>query len=51
LKADLENAGMSLAMADLQIAAIALNHQVSLATHNHRHFSRISGLNLEDWLV
>jgi tRNA(fMet)-specific endonuclease VapC len=51
LKADLEKAGISLAMADLQIAAIALYHQVPLVTHNQRHFNRVPGLNLEDWLV
>jgi tRNA(fMet)-specific endonuclease VapC len=51
LKADLEKAGTPLATADLQIAAIALHHQVPLVTHNHRHFNRIPALDLEDWLV
>jgi tRNA(fMet)-specific endonuclease VapC len=51
LKAELERTGTPLAMADLQIAAIALYHQVPLVTHNQRHFSRITALDLEDWMV
>ncbi|MFZ0548520.1 MAG: type II toxin-antitoxin system VapC family toxin [Candidatus Promineifilaceae bacterium] len=51
LKADLERAGMPLAIADLQIAAVALHHQVPVVTHNYRHFSRIPTLEIEDWLV
>jgi tRNA(fMet)-specific endonuclease VapC len=51
LKADLENAGMPIATADLQIAAIALHHQAPLVTHNQRHFNRITALDLEDWLA
>ena len=51
LKALLEKAGTPLAMADLQIAAVALHHGVPLVTHNQRHFRRVPGLKLEDWLV
>jgi tRNA(fMet)-specific endonuclease VapC len=51
LKAELERTGTPLAMADLQIAAIALYHQVPLITHNQRHFSRITALDLEDWIA
>ena len=51
LKASLEKTGMSLAVADLQIAAIALGNGKPLVTHNQRHFRRVSGLLLEDWLV
>jgi tRNA(fMet)-specific endonuclease VapC len=34
---------------DLIIAATALHHNLALATRNVRHFSRISGLTLDDW--
>lgn len=51
MKADLERAGLALATADLQIAAIVLHHKVPLVSHNHRHFSRVANLDLEDWLV
>ncbi len=33
---------------DLLIAATALYHNLTLLTHNTRHFSRISGLQVED---
>jgi tRNA(fMet)-specific endonuclease VapC len=32
-----------------RIAAIALAHDLILITHNLREFSRVDGLNLEDW--
>lgn len=50
LKAELERHGERLADADLQIAAVVLSHGAPLVTHNQRHFSRIAGLSLEDWL-
>jgi tRNA(fMet)-specific endonuclease VapC len=50
-KADLERQGMRLSDLDLQIAATALHASSPLVTHNTRHFQRISGLLLEDWLV
>jgi tRNA(fMet)-specific endonuclease VapC len=50
LKAQLELAGHPLDDLDLQIASIAVAQDMSLVTHNQRHFSRISGLRLEDWL-
>jgi tRNA(fMet)-specific endonuclease VapC len=50
IKADLENAGMKLPDLDLQIASIALQHSVPLVTHNQRHFKRVPGLVIEDWL-
>ncbi len=34
---------------DLMIAAIAIVNDLTLVTHNQKEFSRISGLNLEDW--
>ena len=36
---------------DLQIAAIALAHDLTVVTHNTREFARVPGLKLEDWLL
>jgi tRNA(fMet)-specific endonuclease VapC len=49
LRADLEKAGTPIGPLDMQIAAIALAQQLILVTHNSREFSRIQGLQLEDW--
>jgi tRNA(fMet)-specific endonuclease VapC len=45
----LERAGLVIGPHDLQIAAIALHHGLTLVTHNTREFGRISGLQLDDW--
>jgi tRNA(fMet)-specific endonuclease VapC len=34
---------------DLMIAAIALANQMTLVTHNTTEFSRVPGLQIEDW--
>lgn len=49
-KADLERAGMRLSDLDLQIASNALEYGVPLVTHSRRHFERVPGLAIEDWL-
>lgn len=49
IRADLEQAGTPIGPLDLQIAAIALTHHLTLVTHNIREFSRIPHLQLEDW--
>ena len=36
---------------DLQIAAIALAHDLTIVTHNTREFARVPSLKLVDWLV
>ncbi len=46
IRADLERAGRSLADADLQIAATALQHGLELVTGNDKHFNRVPGLRL-----
>lgn len=50
IKTDLERAGKRLSDLDLQIAATVLQHDVPLVTHNRRHFDRVAGLVIEDWL-
>jgi len=51
LKAELEHSGQRLADLDLQIASICLATQSTLLTHSTRHFGRIVGLALDDWLI
>ena len=51
LRATLESDGMPLAEPDLRIAAIALSHSLTLVTANTRHFNRIPGLTLQNWLA
>lgn len=51
LRADLESQGRRLAESDLRIASIALARDLTLVTGNVRHFSRISGLRIENWLA
>jgi tRNA(fMet)-specific endonuclease VapC len=51
IRATLEARGIPISHADIQIAAIALTHDLILVTHNNREFSRIEGLKLEDWEV
>lgn len=49
VRAELEASGQVIGPHDLQIAAIALQHRLTLVTHNSREFSRIAGLKLDDW--
>lgn len=51
LRAQLEHEGRRLAEPDLRIASIALSRDLTLVTGNARHFSRVPGLRVEDWLV
>jgi tRNA(fMet)-specific endonuclease VapC len=50
LRRDLEQQGTPIDEADLRIASIALSHGLTLVTGNVRHFARIPGLNIENWL-
>jgi tRNA(fMet)-specific endonuclease VapC len=50
LKNHLRTQGTPVAEPDLQIASIAIVNELPLATHNQRHFHRIPGLILQDWL-
>lgn len=50
LRATLERRGTKMDEADLRIACIALAHDRTLATGNVRHFARVEGLRVENWL-
>jgi len=50
LRVLLERRGTPLPEADLRIAAIALAHNLTLITGNERHFGRVPGLRVENWL-
>lgn len=50
LRARLEAEGRRLADPDLRIASIALARQLILVTGNVRHFGRVPGLTVENWL-
>jgi tRNA(fMet)-specific endonuclease VapC len=51
IRAHLANQGTPIGPNDLIIAAIALANRLALVTHNTLEFSRIPGLQLEDWQV
>ena len=49
IRAELERRGLPIGGNDYMIAAVAVTHGVVLVTHNTGEFSRVSGLQLEDW--
>lgn len=49
IRAFLAKKGTPIGPYDLQIAAIARAHHLTLVTHNTREFSRVPDLMLEDW--
>ena len=49
VRADLRRQGQPIGPYDLLIAATALTHGLTVVTRNTREFSRVPGLNLEDW--
>ena len=51
LRADLQLAGALIGDADTRIAAIALANDLTMVTANVRHFERVAGLAVENWLV
>ena len=50
IRSFLEKQGIPLAHADLQIASIALSMNMTLITGNLKHFQRVPGLAVENWL-
>ena len=51
LRKKLESQGKVIGPHDLQIAAIALQHEWTLVTSNSDEFRRVEGLKNEDWTV
>ena len=51
LYADLRLVGIQIETADCLIAATAIVHGLTLVTNNTKHFDRIAGLHLENWLL
>lgn len=49
IRAQLAAVGTPIGSNDLLIAAIALANNLTLVTHNTREFSRVAGLQIEDW--
>lgn len=50
IRAALEQAGTSIGDADLRIAAIAIARDMTVVTANVRHFERVPGLPVENWI-
>lgn len=51
LRTDLERAGTPIGDADMRIASIALANDLTVVTANVRHFERVAGLRVENWLA
>ncbi len=51
LKASLASLGAPIGPYDLQIAGIALAHNLTVVTHNTSEFSLVPGLQVEDWYL
>ncbi len=51
LRAMLLDRGQPMASMDLHIAATAIVHDLTLVTHNVRHFTPVANLPIEDWLT
>ena len=49
LKVSLERSGKIIDDMDLLIASTALTHNLILVTNNEKHFSRIDGLEIDNW--
>jgi predicted nucleic acid-binding protein len=51
LRGYLQPRGLTVAIIDLLIASVAVAHDLTLVTHNTRHFAPIPGLRHVDWLT
>ena len=51
LRGELKRRGVGTGPIDLQIAAVALVHDLTLVTNNTADFQNVPGLRLEDWLT
>jgi tRNA(fMet)-specific endonuclease VapC len=50
LAALLLDGGVPIGVEDTMVAAHALSRGLTLVTHNRKHFDRVKGLRVEDWL-
>ncbi len=50
LAAALLDHGVPIGVEDTMVAAHALSRGLTLVTHNRKHFERVKGLRVEDWL-
>jgi predicted nucleic acid-binding protein len=50
IRTELQKAGDSIEDFDLMIASICLSNNLIMVTNNVKHFERIKGLRLEDWI-
>lgn len=50
IKASLKKSGVLMHDFDLMIASICIVNETRLVTHNTKHFRRIRGLKIEDWM-
>ena len=50
VRAELERQGTPIGDADLRIASIALDRNLTVVTANVRHFEKVPGLAIENWL-
>lgn len=48
--AQLQKTGQIIGVEDIYIAATALSHKCTLVTANTRHYKRIEGLKIENWI-
>ena len=51
VRAQMEKRGIVLLEPDLRIASIALQHNFTIITGNIKHFKKVPGLAVENWLV
>jgi predicted nucleic acid-binding protein len=51
IRAELERKGTPIGDADMRIAAIAMAHDLTVVTANVRHFQRVAGLPVDNWLA
>jgi len=51
IRADLEKRGIPIGPLDTLIASHALSNNLTIITNNVKEFSRVKGLNVEDWCV
>lgn len=50
-RAELQRKGIRVPTIDMLIASTALVHDLTVASHNQKHFRLVPGLRIEDWLA